>query len=132
DEDEDTNEEAPPLEDFMDDEEENKNEEAYQRTKELGDQDHEDCKSLKKDKHSTDLTMVFTFEKGHVNPHTQKHENWWWCEVCKANNIALHQCFFKGGILTQRTHIAHNPKCHFPVYQDCCKQCGLIMHNHAI
>ncbi|KAG2159430.1 uncharacterized protein EDB93DRAFT_1099791 [Suillus bovinus] len=81
DEDEDTKEEAPPLEDFTDDKEENENEEAYQRTKNLGDQDCEDHKSLKKDEHSADLTMVFTFEKGCVNPHTQKHENGWWCEI---------------------------------------------------
>ncbi|KAG2079457.1 hypothetical protein BD769DRAFT_1686334 [Suillus cothurnatus] len=75
DENKDTGEEAPLLKDFMDDEEENENEEAYQRMKNLVDQDHEGCKSLKKDECSADLTMVFTFEKGHVNPHMQEHEN---------------------------------------------------------
>ncbi|KAG2144380.1 uncharacterized protein EDB93DRAFT_1104946 [Suillus bovinus] len=61
-------EDAPALEDVTDNEEEDaenaENEEAYQQTKKLGDQDREDRKSLEKDEHSTDLTTVFTFEKG--------------------------------------------------------------------
>jgi hypothetical protein len=127
-------EEAPPLEDFTDDEEddENENEEAYQKTKKLGDQDREDRKSLKKVERSADLTTIFTFEKDRVNPHTQECENGWWCEVCKANNVPLHQCFFKGGISTRRTHIARNPKCHYPIYKDRCEQRGLTMHDRAI
>ncbi|KAG2340025.1 hypothetical protein BDR05DRAFT_950666 [Suillus weaverae] len=84
----------------QDDEEDDEKEEAYQMTKTLSDQDHEDHRSLKKDECSTDLTTIFTFEKDHVNPHTQECENGWWCEVCKANNITLHQCFFKEGIST--------------------------------
>jgi hypothetical protein len=130
----DKEEEAPPLEDFTDDEEdnENENEEAYQKTKKLGDQDREDRKSLKKDERSADLTTVFTFEKGRINPHTQERENGWWCEVCKANNVPLHQCFFKGGISTRRTHIARHPKCHYPIYHDRCKERGIRMHNRAI
>ncbi|KAG1797313.1 uncharacterized protein HD556DRAFT_1440870 [Suillus plorans] len=137
--DEDDDEDAPALEDVTDDEEEDaenaenaENEEAYQRTKKLGDQDREDRKSLKKDERSADLTTVFTFEKGHINPHTQERENGWWCEVCKANNVPLHQCFFKGGISTRRTHIARHPKCHYPVYHDRCKERGIKMHNRAI
>ncbi|KAG2102329.1 hypothetical protein BD769DRAFT_1367557 [Suillus cothurnatus] len=131
--DNDDDKDAPALEDVMDDEEEDaknaENEEAYQWTKKLSDQDHEDCKSLKKDKYSIDLTTVFTFEKGRINPHTQDCENGWWCEVCKANNVPLLQCFFKGGISTQRTHIARHPKCHYPVYHDHCKEQGIKMHN---
>jgi hypothetical protein len=120
----------------MDDEEDNarnaEKEEAYQQMKKLSNQDHKDHKSLKKDECSADLTTVFTFEKDRLNPHTQEHEEGWWCEVCKANNVVLHQCFFKGSISTRHMHIAHNPKCHFPVYQDRCKQCGVAIHDHAI
>lgn len=128
----DTEEECPPLEDFTDDEEDDEKEEAYQQTKTLGDQDREDRRSLKKDERSADLTTIFSFEKDRVNPHTQERENGWWCEVCKANNIALHQCFFKGGISTRRTHIARHPKCHYPVYRDRCKERGFTMHDRAI
>lgn len=130
----DAEEEAPPLEDVTDDEEDNENEnkEAYQKTKKLGDQDREDRKSLKKVECSADLTTIFTFEKDCVNPHTQERESGWWCEVCKANNIPLQQCFLKGGISTRRTHIARNPKCHYPIYKDRCEQRGLTMHDRAI
>jgi hypothetical protein len=130
----DAEEEAPPLEDVTDDEEDNENEnkEAYQKTKKLGDQDREDHKSLKKVEHSANLTTIFTFKKDRINPHTQECENGWWCEVCKANNVPLHQCFFKGGISTRCMHIAQNPKCHHPIYKDHCEQWGLTMHDHAI
>ncbi|KAG2074588.1 hypothetical protein BDR04DRAFT_1115458 [Suillus decipiens] len=103
----DAKEEAPPLEDFTDNEEddENKNEEAYQKMKKLGDQDHEDHKSLKKVEHSANLTMIFTFEKDCINLHTQECENGWWCE---------------------------KSKCHYHIYKDCCEQWGLTMHDHAI
>ncbi|KAG1814441.1 uncharacterized protein BJ212DRAFT_1482172 [Suillus subaureus] len=79
------NEDTPALEDVTDDEEEDaenaEKEEAYQWMKKLGDHDHEDCKSLKKDECNADLTTVFTFKKGCLNPHTQEHENRWWCEA---------------------------------------------------
>lgn len=73
------NEDAPALKDVMDDEEEDaknaEKEKAYQWTKKLSNQDCEDHKSLRKDEHSADLTTVFTFEKGCLNPHTQELEN---------------------------------------------------------
>jgi hypothetical protein len=34
--------------------------------------------------------------------------------------------------LTQCTHIASRPKCHYLVYHDHCKEQGIKMHNHAI
>ncbi|KAG2758103.1 hypothetical protein P692DRAFT_20867005 [Suillus brevipes Sb2] len=130
------NEDARALKDVMDDEEEEaenaEKEEAYQQMKKFGDQDREERKSLRKDERSADLTTVFTFEKGRLNPHTQELENGWWCEVCKANDVVLHQCFFKGSVSTQRTHIAHNPKCHFPIYKERCAQRGITMHDRAI
>ena len=98
--------EPPELEDITDDEEDDDSEEAYQRTKKFGDQDREDRKGLKKDERSADLTTVFSFEKGRINPHTQEREDGWWCEICKAKDVPLRQCFFKGGVSTRRTHIA--------------------------
>ncbi|KAG2116642.1 uncharacterized protein F5147DRAFT_758226 [Suillus discolor] len=92
-EDEDAEEEAPLLEDFTDDEDENEHEhdEAYQKTKKLGDQDREDRKSLKKDERSADLTTVFTLEKGRINPHTQESEDGWWCEGFVMHDRAIPQ-----------------------------------------
>lgn len=128
----DDDDDAPELEDVIDDEEDTTAEEAYQRMKKYGDQDRDDRKSLKKDERSADLTTIFTAEKGRINPHTQEHEDGWWCEVCKANGVPLQQCFLKGGVSTRRTHIARNPKCHFPIYQERCAQRGITMHDRAI
>lgn len=136
--DDDDDDEPPALEDVSDDEEEDEDEdevnkeEAYQKTKAFGDEDCEDCKHTKKEERSGDLKVVFTQEKGHINPHTQEREDGWWCEICRyvltlniewishvnsrANNVPAHQSFFKHSISTRRTHIAHNAKCHFPIY----------------
>jgi len=90
------------------DEEEDDGNEAYQRTKEFGDKDRDDFKGLrlKKDERSADLTTIFSPKSIHINPHTQEREYGWWCEICKANNVPIQQCFFKGSISSRRTHIA--------------------------
>ena len=51
--------------------------------------------------------------------------------VPRANQVPLHQCFFKGSISTRRTHIARNPS-HFPLYRDRCNSRGIKMHDRAI
>ncbi|KAG1789108.1 hypothetical protein EV424DRAFT_1561583, partial [Suillus variegatus] len=76
----DDDDEPPALEDCSDDEEEA--EEAYERTKVFGDKDREDRKHKKKEERSGDLKVVFTQEKGRINPHTQEPEDGWWCEIC--------------------------------------------------
>jgi hypothetical protein len=80
------NNEPPALEDCSDDEEETKDndkEEAYERTKAFGDEDWKDHKHKKKEEHSGDLKVVFTQEKGCINPHTQERKDGWWCEICR-------------------------------------------------
>jgi hypothetical protein len=150
----DDDDEPPALEDCSDDEEEaedNDGEEAYERTKVFGDKDREDHKHKKKEERSGDLKVVFTQEKGRINPHTQEPEDGWWCEICRyvftftlnvthitnfvnsrANDVPTNQCFFKGSVSTRRTHIARNAKCHFPIYRDRCKERGIKMHDRAI
>ncbi|KAG1805825.1 uncharacterized protein BJ212DRAFT_1486171 [Suillus subaureus] len=76
----DDDDDAPELEDAIDDKEDTAAEEAYQRMKKHGDQDRDNCKSLKKDEQSADLTIIFIPEKGRINPHTQENEDGWWCE----------------------------------------------------
>ncbi|KAG2341707.1 hypothetical protein BDR05DRAFT_834915, partial [Suillus weaverae] len=125
-------EEPPAIEGLSDEEEEEDREEAYKRTKALGDEDREHRKLMKKDERSADLKTIFTQEKGHMNPHTQERKDSWWCEVCRGNNVPSGQCFFKGSISTRRTHITRNPKCHFPLYRDRCKECRITMHDRAI
>ncbi|KAG2094828.1 uncharacterized protein F5147DRAFT_657036 [Suillus discolor] len=58
-------------------------EEAYQQIKAFGDADRDVRKSLKKDKWTADLRLIFTEEKGHKNTHTSESEDGWWCNVCK-------------------------------------------------
>lgn len=144
----DDDDEPPALEDCSDDEEEA--EEAYERTKVFGDKDREDRKHKKKEERSGDLKVVFTQEKGRINPHTQEPEDGWWCEICRyvftftlnvtritnvnlrANDVPTNHCFFKGSVSTRRTHIARNAKCHFPIYRDRCNERGIKMHDRAI
>ncbi|KAG1854401.1 hypothetical protein C8R48DRAFT_675632 [Suillus tomentosus] len=88
----DDDDEPPALEDCSDDEEEaedNDGEEAYERTKVFGDKDREDRKHKKKEERSGDLKVVFTQEKGRINPHTQEPEDGWWCEICSAFSKAV-------------------------------------------
>ncbi|KAG2347647.1 hypothetical protein BDR05DRAFT_945360 [Suillus weaverae] len=100
------NDEPPVLEDFTNDEEEDKvkvnKEEAYQKTKVFGDEDREDCKHKMKEERSGDLKVVCTQEKGHINPHTQEHEDGWWCEICRHSNSLTRDpfigCFNTSGL----------------------------------
>ncbi|KAG1763019.1 hypothetical protein EDD22DRAFT_952610 [Suillus occidentalis] len=68
-------EEPPATEGLSDKEEEEDREEAYEKTKALGDEDREHHKLTKKDERSVDLKTIFTQEKGHMNPHTQECED---------------------------------------------------------
>lgn len=81
--DDDDDEEPPAAEGLSDEEEEEDKEEAYERTKALGDEDREHRRPTKKDERSADLKTIFTQEKGRMNPHTQEREDGWWCEVCR-------------------------------------------------
>ena len=77
------------LEDLSDDEEDGDKEDAYERTKKLGDEDRDHRRGLKKHERSADLTTVFTQEKGRMNPVTNEREDGWWCEICKYVSILL-------------------------------------------
>jgi hypothetical protein len=107
-------------------------EEAYQKTKALGDADRAVRKALKKDERSSDLRTVFVQEKGRINPNTKMKEDGWWCQICKDAGEPAHTCFFKGSVSTLRTHIARNAKCHYPIYIQRCKERGVAIHPRAI
>ncbi|KAG0692010.1 hypothetical protein DFH29DRAFT_1009607 [Suillus ampliporus] len=89
---------ATPEDDYDDDEPPSDNkgdegkeeEEAYERTKALGDEDRERRKQMKKDECSADFKTIFMQEKGHINPHTQEHEDGWWCEICNPEPMMYH------------------------------------------
>ncbi|KAG1875360.1 hypothetical protein C8R48DRAFT_669625 [Suillus tomentosus] len=81
-------------------------EEAYQKTKSLGDADRQARQTSRRTDRTADLQTIFTEEKGHLNPDTRTPGDGWWCNICKDAGLPAHQSFFQGSISTRRTHIS--------------------------
>ncbi|KAK7025717.1 HAT family dimerization domain-containing protein [Favolaschia claudopus] len=140
---EDSDDEMPGLEDPSDsegeeDEDDNPTDtdeisddvnEAYERTKALGDADRAAMRPRPKAELTKDIEPIYE-ESELKDSDTGVVTKGYWCRLCKKDKVATKKCFFTGNVSARRTHISRNSN-HFEVYKQLCEENKLPLHPRA-